>query len=134
MVTQGLEWGYNGGAQTDASLRSTANYLWWLCGKFQLEAQNIINGPGGGSVVPVNPTNKPLPLDFEVSGSSIIAAGASSATISSFIGYNVDFSRGGIEQNTTDVGGSYFTWDRQTGIFTCSPAAQSGELFRITPV
>lgn len=134
-VTDGLEWGYLGGAQTSASLRSTANYLYWLCGQFQLEAQNIINGPGGGSVIPPSPsTTTPNPYDFEVTPSSTpLADGESSVTLSSFIGYNVDFYRNGIAQNTTNIGASYYSWNKVTGLFEIFGAAITGEVFRIVP-
>ena len=135
-ITDGLEWGYLGGAQTSASLRSTANYLYWLCGKFQLEAQVIINGPGGGSVVPTPSIVRPNPLDFIVSVSSPIVTGASTLNIPSFIGYNLQFDRGGQPQYTTNPGdgSNYYSWDRVTGAFSCFGAAQDGEQFRLTPV
>lgn len=136
-MTDALEWGYDGGAQTDASLRTTANYLYWLCGLFQLQAQNIISGSGGGSVTPT-PSGGTLPnvLDFIVSGSSFISTGVSSISIPQFIGYNISFDRGGQPQYTTDPGdgGSFFGWDRVTGLFTLFPAALDGEQFRITPI
>ncbi len=53
MVTDALQWGYEGGAQTDQSLREVANYLIWLCGKYGQQAQFILDTTGGGgSVVP----------------------------------------------------------------------------------
>lgn len=52
MVTDGLRWGFNGGAQTEASLRNVANYLIWLCGIYGQQAAVIAGGSGGGSVVP----------------------------------------------------------------------------------
>lgn len=134
-VTDALDWGNSGGAQTAASLRQVANYLYWLCGLFQLQAQNIISGPGGGSVSPATPTlTLPNALDFEVDGSSYIADGESTVTITEYIGYNLIFARGGIDQNTTNIGGSYFSWNRVTGEFVCYPAASAGELFRLVPV
>jgi hypothetical protein len=136
-VTDALDWGNSGGAQTEASLRSTANYLYWLCGLFQLQAQRIISGPGGGSVTPTPSGGAlPNPYDFIVSGSSFIAEGVSTINIPLFIGYNVSFDRGGQPQYTTDPGngGSFFSWNRVTGDFSISPAAFEGEQFRITPI
>lgn len=133
-VTDALDWGNSGGAQTAASLRSTANYALWLYGLFQLQAQGIIFGPGGGSVVPTpSGGGSPNDLDFEVTASSIMVTGATSLSIPQFIGYNVDFARGGITQNTTNLGdgSSYYAWNNVTGIFTIFPAASEGELFRI---
>lgn len=137
MVTDALEWGNGVGAQTDQSLRQTANYAYWLYGKFQLEAQNIINGPGGGSVIPTpSGGGSPNDLDFIVSGSSIIPTGGTSLYIPQFIGYNVDFARGGIMQYTTPqpFGATYYSWNNVTGIFTLlgdTPEATEGESFRI---
>lgn len=138
-VTDGLRWGNDGGAETAASLRSTANYLYWLCGTLQLQGQRIINGAGGGSVAPTPAGGTaPNPLDFEVTASSFIADGVSSISIPQFIGYDVNFSRGGIVQNTTSLGdgSSYYAWNKFSGLFSIYPAAQAGspgDLFRIMP-
>lgn len=130
VATDALRWGYEGDS-TDDTLRGTANYLLWLCGKYGLQAQNIISGSGGGTVVPVAPSNQPLPLQFIVSGSSPIVTGDSSLVINSFIGFNLLFTRGGIAQSNVTTESSYYTWDKNTGTFTCSPAAQAGELFQL---
>jgi hypothetical protein len=136
-VTDALRWGNEGGLATAASLRSTANYLYWMCGKFQLQAQNIISGAGGGSVSSTaSGGDLPYPLDFIVSASSFIVTGASSVTISQFIGYNVEFDRNGIPQYTTNPGdgSTYFSWNRTTGAFALlNGAAQVDEKFRIIP-
>lgn len=54
MVTDALRWGYNDGvlAQTEQSLREVANYLIWLTGMYGQQAEAILGGQGGGSVVP----------------------------------------------------------------------------------
>lgn len=139
-VTDGLRWGSESGAETDASLRSTANYLYWMCGKFQLEAQRIINGAGGGSVAPTPSIGSlPNPYDWEIgettSATEPMKQGDSTVTLNSFKGFNIEFTRGGITQNTTSLGDgtSYFTWNRVTAVFFCSPSASLGELFRILP-
>lgn len=36
---------------TDPTLVSTGNYLYWLCGKFNAIAANLINGGGSGTIV-----------------------------------------------------------------------------------
>jgi hypothetical protein len=54
MYTDALDWATEG-AQTDATTRNIANYLFWLCGMFAVQAISIIAGGGGGSVTPVNP-------------------------------------------------------------------------------
>lgn len=132
-ITDAIRWQYEG-YPTDPTLRSTCNYAIWMFGKYGLQAQYIISGGGGGTVIPSAGT-RPLPLDFIVSTSSIIATGQSGLTIPQFIGWNLDFDRGGIAQNTTNVGdgSSYYTWDRITGTFSCFPAANEDELFRLTP-
>lgn len=52
MITDALRWGYEGGTQTDQSLRAMANYDRWLMGTFGQQAVVVANGSGGGSVVP----------------------------------------------------------------------------------
>jgi len=113
--------------------RGVANYLYWLCGKFALEGQFIITGTGGGSVVPINPGATPNPIEFEVSGSSFMVNGQSTVTIPTFIGYNLLFVRNNVPQSIINTGASYFSWNKTTGIFTCNPAAVTGELFQLYP-
>ena len=117
----------------NASARGVANYLYWLCGKFALEGQYIITGTGGGSVVPINPGATPNPIEFEVDATSFIPNGNSTVTIPSFIGYNLLFVRNNVPQSIINTGASYFTWNKVTGVFTCSPAAATGELFQLYP-
>jgi hypothetical protein len=114
-------------------LQGAANYLYTMLSKYSFKAASIVTGDGG-EVAPVTPDATPEPYDFEVSGSSFIATGASTKVITAFIGYNVMFVRGGIVQSIVNIGGSYFTWDRDTGDFFCSPEAFAGELFQIIPV
>jgi len=52
MITDALDWGNSGGAQSAADIRSMANYLIWLMGGFGQEAQRISQLQGGGAVVP----------------------------------------------------------------------------------
>lgn len=118
---------YNNGS------RIVANYLYWMCGKFQIEAQFIIQGVGGGIVNVLNPFATPNPLEFTVSESSVVPDGGSSVTITEFIGYNVLFFRNNVPQSTIDNGGSYFSWDKTTGQFSISQSAYAGELFQIYP-
>lgn len=51
MVTDALEWG-NAAGQDANNIQGLANYLIWLCGKFNLQAQYIMGGVGGGTVLP----------------------------------------------------------------------------------
>lgn len=134
MVSDGLSWGYYGAAQTEASLFSVGKYLQWLSGKWWLEAGNVTGS--GGSVTPITPGSITVAaLDFIVSVSSTIAAGETSITLTQFIGYDVNFFRGGVAQYTTDPGdgSTYYSWNSVTGLFTISVAAQLGEQFRISP-
>lgn len=118
---------------TDTTLTATANYLYNLCGKYGMQAQ-AVSGTAGSIAGIVSGGQSPLPLDFEVSASSIIASGDSTLIITAFIGCNIEFTRGGITQNTTNAGGSYYSWNKVTGEFICYPDASLGELFRIVPV
>lgn len=121
----------------DSSLRLCANYLYSLCRGYNLKAQGILNGSsGGGTISPINPQTAPNPIQFEVSGSTLITTGATSGTISAFIGYNLLFVRGGVPQSTINQGGgsTYYSWDKDLGLLTISPAAQAGELFQLYPI
>lgn len=136
IVKDALQWALDGGAYSDESLREMANYLWWLISPYGIRAQYVIsNTSGGGSVVPT-PSTRPLPLDFIVSTTSPIPTGASGLSIPAYAGWNLNFSRGGVEQNTTDVGdgSSFYGWDRNTATFSMSPAAFEGELLRLSPI
>lgn len=137
-VTDGLRWGYEGGAQTAASLRSTANYLYWLCGLFQLQAQNIISGDGGGSVTPTpSGGTLPFPLDFIVAASGTpIVDGETSVTISQFVGYNIDLYIDNFVLYTTDPGdgSTYYSWNRTTGeLVIIDGVPYTGQRIRIQP-
>lgn len=135
-LTDALRWQYedlltNNDVSQDDTLRGTANYLVWMCGRYGLQAQGIIAGSGGGSVIPV-PMAAPLPYQFIVDAStSFIIDGASSKTISLFVGYNLLFTRGGIAQSTVSTESSYYSWDKTTGLFSITPAAVTSELFQI---
>ena len=118
---------------TNVNARGVANYLYWLCGIFALEGQYIITGTGGGSVVPINPGATPNPVEFEVNASSFMVNGQSSVYIPSFIGYNLLFVRNNVPQSIINTGASYFSWNKVTGLFTCNPAAFTGELFQLYP-
>lgn len=118
---------------TNIGARGVANYLYWLCGNFALDGQYIITGTGGGSVVPINPGATPNPIEFEVDASSFMVNGQSSVYIPSFIGYNLLFVRNNVPQSIINTGASYFSWNKITGLFTCNPAAVTGELFQLYP-
>lgn len=133
-IRKSVEWLYNID-NTDSTLEGTSNYLIALCAPYNLTAQYIINNGGSGSVSPVNPNTRPVEKDFYVTGSSFMVTGQSSIVIPEFAGYNVLFSRGGItqSQNNPGDGSTYFSWDRNSALFTCYGAAQAGELFLIYP-
>lgn len=127
-----LEWLYNIDPSNE-NLQNVANYVFGLCGSYGLTAQAIISG-GGGSVTPGTPTITPSPYQFEVSSSSFIATGESTKTITSFIGFNLLFMRGGIVQSTVNLGGTYYSYDKTLGTFECFGAAEEGELFQLFAV
>jgi hypothetical protein len=119
-------------------LDAVANYVWSLC-VYTVQGYYIYASGNGGTIVPIVPdSHLPLPYDFIVNGStSFITTGVSSITISNFIGYNIEFTRGGITQYTTDTGGglTYYSWDRNTGLLVLyNGAAQLGEQLRISPI
>ncbi len=144
-----LEWGNDSGNFSDASLRETANYCYWIYGKFQLEAQRIINGSGGGGSVIPTPTGGSLPNPYDWIVGTITTAdapmkeGDESITLDGtggtrdFRGYNIEFSRGNINEHTTTPpnGEAYYSWNRTTGEFVLlNGAAQLQETMRISPV
>jgi len=136
MVYKILKTVYDADTTFEASQqRKVADYLYELIQKYAFKAAAIVDNNSGGQIAPPSGIVVPNPYDFEVSGSSFIATGESSVTISQFIGYNVNFSRNGVMQNTTNLGdgSSYYSWNLVTGLFTISGAATEGELFRIMP-
>lgn len=54
IVTDALDWG-NYAGQNAITLREITNYLIWLIGAYGQEAQAILNGGGGGTVIPIPP-------------------------------------------------------------------------------
>lgn len=133
LVTDALRWN-NEMFPSASTLQGTSNYLLWLCGKFQLQAQSLT---GGGTVIPIpSGGNIANPLDFLVSLSTPIATGDTSKVFPQFIGYNMIFNRGGIAQAQINdgLGSSYFIWNKVTGLMKIFGAASLGELFSINPV
>lgn len=130
MERKAVEWMYDLDP-TDDTLTLTANYLYSLCRGYNLQASRI-SGGGGGSISPVTPATAPSPYQFIVAASgNLINTGESTVTITSFIGYNLLFARGGVAQSTINTESSYYSWNKTTGQFTISPAAIVGELFQI---
>lgn len=128
----GIEYWYNLDP-SDPSLIETSNYLYALCRGYNLQAQQISGT--GGVISPVNPTQIPNPYIFEVSPTSIVPTGATSATLTAFIGFNVLFVRNGIPQSTLNLNGdSYFSWNKNLGLLTIHPAAIQNEVFQIYPI
>jgi hypothetical protein len=118
---------------SDTTLVATSNYLYALCGKFALAAQSVLFAPGttGGIIARTTPS----PYQFTVDAStSFMIDGQSAKTITSFIGYNLVFVRGGITQSTVSTEPSYYSWSKTVGGFVCVPAAATGELFQLIPV
>lgn len=135
MERKAVEWLYNLDSSDD-TLRLTANYLYSLCRGYNLQALNIISSGGGGNISPVLPSNPPSPYDFEVSVSSFIATGDTTKTFpASWQGLEILFIRNHVPQSTVNDGGTYYSWDATTRLFTLlGGAAQSTEIFQIYPV
>lgn len=111
-------------------------YLYELIARYANRAAAIVDNNTGGQVAPPSGITIPNAYDFIVSDSSFIATGESSITITEFIGYPVNFSRGEMMQHTTpteDGFTTYYSWNIVTGLFTISSPATAGERFRIMP-
>ncbi|MGL4185341.1 MAG: hypothetical protein ACRCR4_06135 [Thiotrichaceae bacterium] len=121
---------------SDESLTATANYLYAISVKYFKTNTEPLQGSGGG-IAPVTPgTIMPEPYDFYVTTSSFIISGQSAKTITRFVGYNIVFNRNGVPQSTVNPGdgGSYYSWNPNTGLFQFWGEAIEGELFSINPV
>jgi len=135
MITDALNWGNAGGAQSAEDLRQMANYLTWLIGRYGQQAEYILEGSGGGAVIPGGGGTLATPLYFYVSASSFVATGETTVTMpTSWTGYNLAFSRNGVVQTTVDTEPTYFSYDTDSREFICTPAAVEGELFALIPV
>ena len=133
-ATDALRWALESNSiaalYSDISLRGVANYIVWLCGRFGLEAQNIIGGAGGGTVVPGGGLTAPTPIEFLVTSLTMVVAGGSTGSFPTFIGFNLLFTRNSVPQSQLISEPTFYTWNSTTGVFTCSPAASPGELFQ----
>lgn len=113
LINDALRWGLEGNP-TDSTLRGTANYLYWLCGKYGLQAQYIISGSGGGTVVPVISKS----YEYYSLEATIGNAGNDLPT------YQNDLLVGGTQltyiliDNTANTLGVDFTFDNTTGTIT----------------
>ena len=131
-IRKGIEYQYDLDS-TNTDLPATAAYLYALCGKYGIYAQNITGS--GGSISPITPINAPIPYQFTVAASgTLIINGQSSVIVTSFIGFNLLFVRNEIPQGTIDLGGTYYSWDRDEARLTISPAAIVTEHFFFMPI
>lgn len=132
MIRKNLEWLYDQDPD-DETLQGTANYLYALCGKYALAAQNISGS--GGSVAPISPTTRPDQLNFTVAASGTpLVDGDTTKIFSSFVGYNLTVVKNSqpLDQITTKP--IYYTWNRDTGEFITNQATITGDEWQITPV
>jgi hypothetical protein len=118
---------------TYPNLQLAADYLYDLCGKYQIPAQAIVDGGGGGSAPGSASYSTIERKDFIVSSGSYLPTGTTSQTLTYFIGAGLDFQIGDVSQSTLNTESSYFTWDRNTGAFTCFPALNDGDLIALIP-
>ena len=130
LVRQGLEWLY----ELDSShedLDLIGNYLIAICRHSARGEANIV---GGGTTPTISGATRPDRIDFYVSSSSLIPTGGTSVTLpESWQGYNLSFDRGNVPQSILTTEPSYFSWNRNTRLFTCFPAAALGDLFSLIP-
>jgi hypothetical protein len=136
MVRQALEW-LNDLDPTHEDLDTIGNYLIAIC-KHQGKAQaNLVDG---GNLPTISGPSYVLPevIDFTVNGSSsTMITGDTVLSIPSFAGYNVELTRGGLVQFTTEPedGSTYYSWNRTTyTLILLNGAAQLGEQIRIVPI
>lgn len=130
MERKAVQW-MNNIDPTNSTLQLTSNYLYSICRGYNLNALAITGS--GGSVSPVVPGTMPSPYEFVVTGSSFIIDGQSSKSIPTFVGWNLLFIRNNIPQSQVDTGGSWFTWNKSTGILEIVGAAATDELFQLYP-
>jgi hypothetical protein len=133
MIREAIQYRYDGDP-SDTSLTATSNYLLGLC-LYVAAAKNITGN--GGTIAGVHVAgNAPDPYRFIVDASTtFMIDGESSKTITAFIGYNLIYVRGGIDQSTQDDGsGSYFSWTKSTGSFITFPALNTGENIQLIAV
>jgi hypothetical protein len=137
-----------------AGLEAPARYLYELEQKYAFKAARIVDGGGGGQVVPITPggvgsniNDIDWLVDTVATGLAPLADGEGAVTFNGtggmpdLRGFNIDFYRGGVTQNTTPLGdgSSYYYWNKITGLFQLlgappvNGAAQLGELMRISP-
>lgn len=118
---------------TNTSLTQVANYVYSICRGYNLAAQGVSGG--GGSISPINPNvSIPAPVEFVVTDSSFMINGQASVLIPQFAGYNVMFNRNNVPQTMVDTGGTWFTWNKNTTLFTVYGAAATDELFSINAI
>lgn len=129
----------------DSTLPITSNFLWTLMGVYGQRA--LSQQQATGSIAAIAPTpGLPQPIDWIISATAsataVLSTGQSSVLLNGasnmpdLRGYNVEYVRGGITQYTTDPGdgSTYYSWNRTTGLFSISTAANVGEQMRITPI
>lgn len=137
-IRKSIQWLYDLD-NTDATLFDTTNYLIALCGKYYLEANNIIAGGGGSPVVPVVPTGMETFLEFEVNDSSPIPTDGDTYIFNTapydWRGLEVQFNRGNQPQGRLNFGSTYYSWDKINGTFQIFGAAIAGEdlMIYVTP-
>lgn len=133
IVSDTIETQYNADP-SDTTLTKTSEYLLRLS-KFKDKAFDDLSGGSGGSVAAISTSLLISPYYFIVSaGSTPMKTGDATHTFTEFIGFNLIFTRSGVPQSQVASESTYFSWNRVTGAFVCSPALVDDELLGIIPV
>lgn len=119
---------------TNVSLDSVGKYVFALCSGYVARAVDIMTGGQGGSVAVISSGSIPSPYYFIVDAStSFMVDGDTTKIITSFIGFNLVYSRNGIVQTTVTSEPTYFSWNSVTGVFVTTPALVTSELIALVP-
>lgn len=137
IVTDALRWGAAGGAQSTATLRNMANYLWWLIGVFGLRAKQEITGGGGGGGTVLPPGGTRGNYFVIIAEALSTDPGDGSLVIGSFV-YTDTRLIGGtqlafiiVNSSIETIASGAFTYDTDSGTIVRINAWQSGDVVQI---
>lgn len=136
-IRRSIEWMYNLDP-TESTLQGKSNYLYALCAPFNLKAEFVLSGGGGGGIAPVLPSASTGFLEFIVDDTTPIKAGDDTYIFNAapydWRGFEIGFVRDNRTEGRINVGSTYYSWTKATGVFQCVGAANTGEdfLFYVT--